>query len=213
MDLLKNEVYDKLRAMLLQGAFEAGKTYSLNKVAEELEVSRTPVRDAVIRLSNEKQVDILPSRGFRLHQMTPEEIEVRRHFSNAAEGYCVLCLARACREGRSDPTAARLAVLTGRMEQADLDALSFREFYEIDNGFHDTLLHGAGDSFYETMRAQNLGFVDHPELHMGLPVDREKICSFHRRITDAILAGDVNAGYRALLEHAEYMVSIQQKTK
>ena len=75
MDLLKNEVYDKLRAMLMQGAFEPGKTYSLNKLAEELQVSRTPVRDAVIRLSNENQLDILPSRGFRLHQMKTEQRE------------------------------------------------------------------------------------------------------------------------------------------
>ena len=256
MDLLKNEVYDKLRAMLMQGAFEPGKTYSLNKLAEELQVSRTPVRDAVIRLSNENQLDVLPSRGFRLHQMTSEEIEIRRHFANAAEGYCVLCLARACREGKTRPELERLATLvermdtpalermsfgafyaidnafhetllqsfggelsvlerllafTARMERSELDALSFREFYELDNGFHDTLLHGVGDGFYETMRTQNLGFVDHPELHMGLPVDRRKVLSFHRRILAAILAGDGDAGYRALLEHAEYMVSIQME--
>ena len=209
MDLLKNEVYGKLRAMLLQGAFEPGKTYSLNKLAEELQVSRTPVRDAVIRLSNENQLDILPSRGFRLHQMTGEEIVVRAHFSNAAEGYCLLCLARACREGMAAPVLERLAAFTARMERCDLEALSFREFYELDNGFHDALLQGAGDGFYETMKTQNLGFVDHPELHMGLPVDRRKVLSFHRRILDAILSGDGDAGYRALLEHAEYMVSIQ----
>ena len=210
MDLLKNEVYDKLRAMLLQGAFEPNKTYSLNKLAEELEVSRTPVRDAVIRLANEKQLDILPSRGFRLHQMTPEEIVVRAHFANAAEGYCILCLARACREGKNSLVSKRLLALTERLERADLDALSFREFYELDNGFHDALLHGVGDGFYETMRTQNLGFVDHPELHMGLPVDRRKVLSFHRRILDAILAGDGEAGYQALLEHADYMVSVQE---
>ena len=256
MDLLKNEVYDKLRAMLMQGAFEPGKTYSLNKLAEELQVSRTPVRDAVIRLSNENQLDILPSRGFRLHQMTSEEIEIRSHFANAAEGYCVLCLARACREGKTRPELERLATLvermdtpalermsfgefyaidnafhetllrclggelsvlerllafTARMERSELDALSFREFYELDNGFHDALLHGVGEGFYETMRTQNLGFVDHPELHMGLPVDRRRVLSFHRRILDAILAGNGDAGYQALLEHADYMVSIQME--
>ncbi len=255
MDFLKNDIYNKLRQMLLQGVFEPEKTYSLNKLAEELQVSRTPVRDAVIRLSNEKHLDILPSRGFRLHQMTHDEIVVRAHFSNAAEGYCVIYLAKACQKGDAAPALKRLlelvdcmdtpalesmsfgefytidntfhntllqivgseiAVLerliafTLRMERSDLDSLSFPDFYALDNGYHDTLLHGAGEGFYETMCTQNLGFVDHPELHMGLRVDRRKVLAFHRRIVDAILAGDAAAGYRALLEHAEYMISVQE---
>lgn len=210
MDLLKNEVFEKLRTMLLRGEFEPGKTYSLNKLAEALSVSRTPVRDAIIRLSNEKRVDILPSRGFCLHRMTPDEIENRGHFSDATEGYCIVRLAQACHAGRKPPEVEQLVELVERMEQADLDTLSFREFYELDNSFHNTLLMGVGKAFYEAMLIQNLGFVDHPELHLGLPVNRRRVLSFHRRIVDAILAGDAASGYRAILEHAAYMISVQE---
>ena len=212
MELLKNEVYDKIYTMLMEGRIESGKTYSLNKIAEELHVSRTPVRDAVIQLSNESQLDILPSRGFCLHRMTPEEIEVRRHFSIAAEGYCILLLARSDRGDREEALIHRLCALTEQMEEADLEALPFHTFFEFDNGFHNTLLQGAGEAFAEQFHLKNIGFVDHPELHMGLPLDRQKICTFHRRIVDAILSGNGEAGYGALLEHAEYMVELSSQT-
>ena len=211
MELLKNEVYNKIRTMLMEGRIESGKTYSLNKIAEELQVSRTPVRDAVIQLSNESQLDILPSRGFCLHRMTSEEIEVRRHFSIAAEGYCILLLARSNRGDREEALVRRLCELTERMEKADLEALPFHAFFEYDNGFHNTLLQGAGEAFAEQFHQKNIGFVNHPELHMGLPLDRQMICDFHRRIVDAILSGNGEDGYRALLEHAGYMVELSKK--
>ena len=52
-------------------------------------MSKTPVRDAIQKLADEKRIDILPSRGIQLHMPTADEVKQHYHFSNAIEGYCV----------------------------------------------------------------------------------------------------------------------------
>ncbi len=96
--LLKDQVYEKLLGLLNEGKLEPGKTYSLNALAADLNMSRTPVRDAIMKLADERRLDLLPSRGVRLHQMTEEEMHQHYHFSTAIEGYCAACLAKAYEE-------------------------------------------------------------------------------------------------------------------
>ena len=63
--LLKDEAYEQLTQMINSGKFEYGKKYSLNQIAADLNMSKTPVRDAIQRLAEERRIDILPSRGDR----------------------------------------------------------------------------------------------------------------------------------------------------
>lgn len=60
--LLKDQAYQALLEMIWSGNLEAGEIYSLTKIAQDLNISRTPLRDAIQRLSDEKRIDILPSR-------------------------------------------------------------------------------------------------------------------------------------------------------
>ena len=92
---LKDEAYEQLVQMIDDGKFEYDKKYSLNQIAIELNMSKTPVRDAIQKLADEKRIDILPSRGIQLHMPTADEVKQHYHFSNAIEGYCVAELAKA----------------------------------------------------------------------------------------------------------------------
>lgn len=51
-----------------------GEIYSINALTATMDMSKTPVRDAIQKLVDEKLIDILPSRGIRLHQITKEEL-------------------------------------------------------------------------------------------------------------------------------------------
>ena len=62
---LKDEAYEQLVQMIDDGKFEYDKKYSLNQIAIELNMSKTPVRDAIQKLADEKRIDILPSRGIQ----------------------------------------------------------------------------------------------------------------------------------------------------
>ena len=82
---LKDEAYEQLVQMIDDGKFEYDKKYSLNQIAIELNMSKTPVRDAIQKLADEKRIDILPSRGIQLHMPTADEVKQHYHFSNAIE--------------------------------------------------------------------------------------------------------------------------------
>ena len=57
-------------------------------LAKEAGFSKTPFRDAVLRLEQERYIDILPSRGFTLHKMSKEDIIETYQMRNAIEIYC-----------------------------------------------------------------------------------------------------------------------------
>ena len=72
--LLQEEAYTHIKEQILSGALREEQIYSETKIAAMIGISRTPVKDALVRLSQERLVDILPSRGFRLHRMSEADI-------------------------------------------------------------------------------------------------------------------------------------------
>ena len=72
--LLQTKAYDYLIDLIKKGKLKTDKIYSLNQFAKDAGFSKIPFRDAVLRLEQERYIDILPSRGFTLHKMTKEDI-------------------------------------------------------------------------------------------------------------------------------------------
>ena len=68
--LLQDKVYRQLKDKINGGELSHGQIYSETKLASELGVSRTPMKDALRRLSQDRFIDIIPSKGFKLHEMT-----------------------------------------------------------------------------------------------------------------------------------------------
>jgi DNA-binding GntR family transcriptional regulator len=71
---LREEVYEHLRGLLTQGRLPRGKFLNLNALAKQLGTSRTPLRDALLRLESEGFVDILNRRGVRIRELTLDSI-------------------------------------------------------------------------------------------------------------------------------------------
>lgn len=58
--LLRTRVYDHLRQMLVTGTLKPGEFISCNKIARELRVGRTPLRDALLQLQSDGFVVFFP---------------------------------------------------------------------------------------------------------------------------------------------------------
>lgn len=98
-------VFANLRARILSGELPARATLRETALAEELGVSRTPVREALRRLDEAGLVEFVPNRGATVVEWTPEQIR---------ETYYL----RAALESRAAGLAA------ARIEPADLDRLA-----------------------------------------------------------------------------------------
>jgi DNA-binding GntR family transcriptional regulator len=71
---LHEEVVDRLRDMIVEGEMEAGERLHEVSLSQTLNVSRTPLREALKLLANEGLIDLLPGRGARVSALSPEDV-------------------------------------------------------------------------------------------------------------------------------------------
>jgi DNA-binding GntR family transcriptional regulator len=203
--LLKDQAYDMLIQLINEGKLNYGEIYSLNALAADLKMSRTPVRDAIQKLADENRIDILPSRGIQLHLMTPEEFAQHYHFSIAIEGYCAICLTKAYQKDMQNSYVQRMQVNLRTMHELISDQ-EFGAFFALDQQFHGILLDSLGDPYFSSLQDSPMGFYNHPELQQSpKKLPRQAIFQCHQKILDAICAGDPSAAYQGVIDHAQLM--------
>lgn len=66
--------YDAIKRRLMTGEWAAGTRIEAARLADELGVSLTPVRDSLYRLNGEQLVDFMPGEGFHAHRVTETEL-------------------------------------------------------------------------------------------------------------------------------------------
>ena len=76
--LLQSKAYDYLKDLILNDKLEHGVIYSQKKVAEELGISKTPLRDAVLRLEQERYIDVYQAVKQHLSKMLMKYTIVRK---------------------------------------------------------------------------------------------------------------------------------------
>lgn len=103
---LKDHVYDYIAEQILEGNLVPSQKINETAISQELSVSRTPVREALIQLSCEGILDNVPRKGFVLKGVTEKE---------AAELYTVI--------GALDGTAAQMSCNT--LTEKDLARMAF----------------------------------------------------------------------------------------
>ena len=72
---LREQVYEYLRNEMRTGSLTSGSTINLNKIAEQLGISKTPLRDALIHLEIEGFVTILPRRGVMVNALELTDVK------------------------------------------------------------------------------------------------------------------------------------------
>ena len=71
---LRDMAVKAIKEAILTDVLTTGNVYSEGKLAEELGISRTPIREALLELADRKFVTILPRKGFRVNQLSLDEI-------------------------------------------------------------------------------------------------------------------------------------------
>jgi DNA-binding GntR family transcriptional regulator len=132
---LRELVYEHLKARLNAGELRPGAFLDLNALAAEIGISRTPLRDALIRLESEGFAEILPRRGVRIAALTLERIRDIYEILGALESAALRSVGTRLTAG----LVARMAELNDEMRRA-LDAFDFGRFYDANLAFHDSYL-------------------------------------------------------------------------
>ena len=95
---LKKQAYDAIRNAVLQQELRRDLIYSEQWFADQLQISRTPVREAILQLNSEELVDVLPNRGIVIKSPSLADARNVYQMRAAIEGYCSAHLARNARK-------------------------------------------------------------------------------------------------------------------
>lgn len=203
--------YNEIRQRLLDGEFAPGTRLDFKKLAGELGVSTTPVREAIGQLASEGLVQLVPRLGAVVPQLSREETIELYGVREAMETY-------AASEAAETIIAPQLAELLGFVERMEAIAAKFsagrkpklegqplHEFLAADLAFHMTIIEAAGNR-----RLTKLAADSHAHARI-FSADRiahdqdllEEAVRQHRAIYDALARRDADDARRQVAVHIE----------
>lgn len=133
--------YQQVRQRILDNVWPPGHRALESEVALALGMSRTPVREALLRLQSEGLVEIIPRHGMRVLPVSPTDMREIYEILTALECMAVELIAR---RRPSDDELAPLVEATQDMEQA-LEQDELEQWAQADERFHAHLLDLAGN--------------------------------------------------------------------
>jgi DNA-binding GntR family transcriptional regulator len=131
-------VYDSVRRAIVQLQFRPGNPLSEAEIGRQLGVSRQPVREAFIKLSEEGMLEIRPQRGTFVRLISIREVQNARFLREAIEVAIV-------RKASAEADAGHLAAIAATVEGQRAVAKSGDnvEFLRLDDAFHQTIARSA----------------------------------------------------------------------
>ncbi|MDO4976063.1 MAG: GntR family transcriptional regulator [Eubacteriales bacterium] len=144
-NFLQQNAYDFLIEAIKNGSLISDKIYSLNQMAQEIGVSKTPLRDAVLRLEQERYIDILPSKGFQLHRMTETDIIETYEMREALELFCFKKLSQGLTTERGQLYYNKLRGKVNAQNEIIATTNDPEEFARKDYEFHRSLVQFVGN--------------------------------------------------------------------
>ncbi|QRN86169.1 GntR family transcriptional regulator [Clostridia bacterium] len=138
--LTKGEyVYRVLKDRIFSGEMVKDKTYTVVEIAEELKVSRTPVSEAVKILTSQGYLMMLPAVGFRVKELTFEEINEILLISSALERLALQQIIQKGTEVDTEALNKNLDDCISAIKNKDVD-----EYARLSDEFHNHI-YGAAD--------------------------------------------------------------------
>lgn len=192
-------VENELRQTIISMRLKPGVALNEKELASHFGISRTPVREAMLRLKEDGLVEVFPQSGTFVARIPlksiPEAVVIRQ----ALESMAVEHAAR-----RHD--AATIAELRACVEiqQSAASADDQHAFHEGDEAFHAMISQAAGFpgiwSLAQTVKTQ----IDRcRRLTLPVPGRMARVIGEHRRIIEAVASGDVATARQAISAHIE----------
>jgi DNA-binding GntR family transcriptional regulator len=194
---LTSIIFDRIREDILNDQYVTGSKIIEAKLADELGVSRTPVREALKQLELDGLVENIPNRGVVVKGISKQDISDIYTIRQAIEGIA----AQWCVERISAEELNELKEIFDLMEfytfKKDVDKIS-----ELNTRFHEVIYHSTKSRYLEHVLKDFQIFIKSTRnKSLKAPGRIEEALEEHRKIIDAIIAKDVLAAQESIIHH------------
>jgi len=196
---LVDQAYSLLRKQIVNLSLPPESALVEQEVAGVLNISKTPVREALIRLSREGLVQVVPKSGSYVTAISLERYFEACFIRTQLE---VGCVKRLATSGIGVSEQVKLKAILTEQRQA-LKANDDAQFFELDEAFHRQLFDFAGlPGAWEIMQTAKaeIDRVRHLKRLFGIR-QRRLVVQEHAAIVDAIMKRDPDAAERHLLDN------------
>ena len=196
---LREVVCESLREAIRKGILKPGERIMEIQLAEELGVSRTPVREAIRKLELEGYVVMMPRRGTYVANMSIRDINEIFEIRTALESLSNGLAAEHITDEELEHLQRLLVIIGGYIKEGNMEKI-----VETDIEFHDLMYHAARNQrlvgIISNLRDQLTRFRT---TSMSFPGRLKATLEEHRRIVEAIAQGDVKEAQQAAEDHME----------
>lgn len=199
---MADQAKDRIRAAILEGKLRPGEKITIERIAADLGISRTPVREALKALETDNMVRLIPRRGAIVEPFAWREIEHRYAIRAMLEGYAAELACEAANE------ELRLALQRNCERTAKLLAgfrssnpAKLRALFEMSHEFHQLLWTAANSPtllrIVESLRLPS----SFSESFYSTPEYRDVVMAHHSEITAALMARDRKLARELTVNH------------
>lgn len=193
------QVYRALKSAIVSLELAPGTPISEHRICRHSGVSRTPVREAIIRLSQEGLIEVFPQQGSRVAPI---------NIGRAMQGHFIretleIAVIRRTVLSWGQPFRSRLAGIMEDMRKAAADG-DHRRFHRLDEAFHATFAACAGlDEVSRVIQDSKIELDRVRQLANPVQGHMQKVLAEHAAIERALEQGDAPGAETALQHHLD----------
>lgn len=193
---LADEVYEQLIAAIMAREIGPDDTLVQEKLAADMQISRTPVREALMRLEQEGVLEVSRRGSFRLYQMDDQEVRELYQSRAAVEGQCARILA-------VHHTPQQIAELRETIEREEnISERSARSYFEANRNIHRAFVQMSENRFLLEMFDMIWGKAMAFHLFATIEsIDLNKSLGDHVSLVDAVERGDKAEVLEVFIDH------------
>lgn len=194
---IATEIRDALEAEIERGLLRPGVALDEHTIAQRFKASRTPVREALRQLAAQELVRLVPRHGAYVSRLSIPQLRSMLELLAELEALCAKYAARRSDDHHRDVVCAALDRCTHAEQAGDA-----RTYVEANHAFHEAIYVASRNAYL----AEQVRGINKLAQRYRSGVFREarelaRSQRDHRHIADAVLAGDEDGAYGAMLLH------------
>lgn len=201
---LNEQAYLHLQHLIMENQFSYHEIYSETKIAKELGISRTPFRDAVHRLAQEGYIDIIPNKGFMLHQLDKKDVNETFQIRSALESYCTMQICKESGSRKAKKLFKELHCIMEHMKEIMESTHSIDDFCEYDFQFHVQIINYLENEQFSSIFSTFIyRMIRLAKLSLAHKERMEDTYKEHMDILTCMENGDIEHIYETTILHME----------
>lgn len=205
----RDRVYEVLKENIISLRLEPGRSISEKEISEMLKVSRTPVREAFVKLTQEGLLEVYPQRGTFISLIDLHHVEearfIREHLERAA--------VRVASKNFPNDYLVQLESNL-HMQKNSVEEKNYTKLFELDEKFHHTIAVGSGkELIWSVIQHMNAHLNRIRMLSLAANYKWDLILLQHERVIEAIKSQQPDEAEKAMEEHLMKLTFEQEELK